>query len=161
MACILSIETAAPSMIGRANDGARLAELTLTSATVPGGPYSGCPRSRSSTAMAGDCRFESLEAPVSNLFPRIRPKVDLPEDFGPVIRITGLRPSRGVVSSASFLFHAGRETSSWTTVRFGKSFDVWIYFESAGAWFELLHGRETHHLISVRLHTLGTLDLVP
>lgn len=52
-------------------------------------------------------------------------KVDFPEDFGPQTRvIIGVVFEAVVTSEASFLFHSGRDTSSWMMLLLGASSEV-------------------------------------
>jgi len=58
-------------------------------------------------------------------FARSRPKVDLPEDLGPQRKMLGtgddLDLRLAATREASFLFHSGGETSSWSVYFFGTS----------------------------------------
>lgn len=58
-------------------------------------------------------------------FARSRPKVDLPEDLGPQRKTFGMEDDwdlrLAVTREASFLFHSGGETSSWSVNFLGTS----------------------------------------
>ena len=79
------------------NGGPRIALLRTEKDTIPGGANSGCPGSRS--------RYAILGYVLKRVLVRVRESVDFPEDFEPVMRITG--GSRlGVVKSERRCSHA-------------------------------------------------------
>lgn len=102
------------------------------SETVPGGEYSGCPGSRSSTAMPCHIRLCDEFRCVPKRFANIFPKVDFPEDLGPHTSTIGALDELLVASSAIFLFHSAGETRSCSLALRGPSSEVYICFSVNG-----------------------------
>jgi hypothetical protein len=63
---------------------------------------------------------------VTKRFASILENVDLPEDFGPHMRILGGLERLGAVNCASFLFHSPGDDNSFKKVFLGPSSDVKI-----------------------------------
>lgn len=100
--------------------------MILHNEMTPGGEYSGCPGSTSSTIMPDQGLFLVPPRSVMRRFASSLPNVDFPDDFGPHKKTTGVPLRFAATSPDSFLFHSAGEASSCKTALLGTSRDVYI-----------------------------------
>lgn len=110
---------------GRQKDGDSTGVVTRMRAIWPGTQYSGCPGSRSrmtTPPLLGLLAWACV--PVSRRFVKILPKVDLPDDFGPVIMTEEGAELFEATSFAASRFHSGGAFKSCRIALLGPSSDV-------------------------------------